>query len=249
MKFMSIALLLIFTVTVSVFTENALNNARWISANSGLKMRESPDLNAKLIVVIPYQEKVTLLEEKGEAVTISGATGKWSRVQWQSNKGWVFGGFLSTAETGKTDQRFIWGDDKSGYYSIEYPVNEWDAVAFANSSFYGALLTLRKGDTAIYIPHQPMGPGIVKEKISSRNIGRKKNIPVTVKEISTEIHPGVFQVIIYSPKENCSVVISIENYTAASIPQADMDFFYKLADTIQEASKKEFDDFYLKLPK
>lgn len=74
----------------------AMKKDAWIVPKVGLRYRDTPDLNGKKLGVIPYSEKVVLVEEKGNDMTISGVTGKWSRVEWNNKTGWVFGGFLSS---------------------------------------------------------------------------------------------------------------------------------------------------------
>jgi len=69
--------------------------ARTVNSKGGLRMRDNPDQKSQIIVVIPEGEKVELLEVTGDEVTISGATGKWSKVRWKYKSGWVFGGFLT----------------------------------------------------------------------------------------------------------------------------------------------------------
>jgi hypothetical protein len=75
-------------------------NIRMVDAESGLKMRVKPTLEGKVICVLPYGERVNLLYEEGEEMTIGGKTGVWSRVQWREAKGWVFGGFLTESIIG-----------------------------------------------------------------------------------------------------------------------------------------------------
>ncbi len=70
--------------------------SRKIISKGGLRMRDAPDITGNKIAVIPRGDIVELLEESGERITISGATGKWSKVSWKNKTGWVFGGFLST---------------------------------------------------------------------------------------------------------------------------------------------------------
>ena len=68
---------------------------RWVIAKSGLRLRNTPDLNGKRLSLIPYGSQVRLLDEKGPALVIGDRTGKWSRIVWKKTEGWVFGGFLS----------------------------------------------------------------------------------------------------------------------------------------------------------
>ncbi len=79
----------------SLTDDSSNEKLRYVASKSGLRMRDAPDISANKIDVIPNREKVELLEETGEAVTISGATGKWSKVKWKDKTGWVFGGFLT----------------------------------------------------------------------------------------------------------------------------------------------------------
>lgn len=76
---------------------------RYISSKDGLKMRENPDTSGKQIAIIPEGDKVLLLEESGNEISISNITGRWSKVKWNDKTGWVFGGFLSTVPVLKSD--------------------------------------------------------------------------------------------------------------------------------------------------
>jgi len=70
--------------------------SRYVTAKGGLRMREKPDTNASVLETIPEGEKVEFIEETGNDMTISGATGKWSKIKWRDKTGWGFGGFLSS---------------------------------------------------------------------------------------------------------------------------------------------------------
>jgi hypothetical protein len=91
--FFILLICIIFAEFINAF--DVINEPRWINAQTGLRMRESPDLNAKVIVTIPYGNEVKLSEEQGEEIEISGTAGKWSKIKWMEKEGWVFGGFLS----------------------------------------------------------------------------------------------------------------------------------------------------------
>jgi len=65
-------------------------NIRLVDDESGLKMRVKPTLEGQVICVLPYGERINLLYEEGEEMTIGGKTGVWSRVQWREAKGWLF---------------------------------------------------------------------------------------------------------------------------------------------------------------
>lgn len=90
-----ISFILFLAVNIKFYTNNIVNEPRWVRADVGLNMRENPDINSKIIQVIPDEEMVILLEETGENVSISGETGRWSKIEWRGKTGWVFGGFIS----------------------------------------------------------------------------------------------------------------------------------------------------------
>ncbi len=89
-------------VTVTQINEEVtvtqINEDRWVSGEDGIRMRKAPDSNSDTIVIIHRADKVNLLEETGNIMTIGGRTGKWSKIEWNNQTGWVFGGFLSKEE-------------------------------------------------------------------------------------------------------------------------------------------------------
>jgi uncharacterized protein YgiM (DUF1202 family) len=97
--FSGIMFLVFMISTLIINSQDIINEPRWVTADVGLNMRDAPNLNAKKIGLIPYGEQVLLVEETGNRITISGATGKWSKITWKGKTGWVFGGFLAVDET------------------------------------------------------------------------------------------------------------------------------------------------------
>lgn len=73
----------------------------WVVANGGLKMRENFNLDSKEIMVIPDGELVTAIERKLLEEEIAGVKGYWTKVNYQRENGWVFGGFLSEQDPNK----------------------------------------------------------------------------------------------------------------------------------------------------
>jgi len=66
-----------------------------VEAAAGLTMREQPGTSSKSIVVIPNGSTVKILNKGNLEETIAGKTASWYEVEWNGNKGWVFGGFLA----------------------------------------------------------------------------------------------------------------------------------------------------------
>jgi len=66
-----------------------------VEAAAGLTMREQPGTSSKSVVIIPNGSTVRILNKGNLEETIAGKTSSWYEVEWNGNKGWVFGGFLA----------------------------------------------------------------------------------------------------------------------------------------------------------
>jgi hypothetical protein len=89
----------IYLSALSVYSQAA--GLRWVSAEKGLKMRETPSVSGREITLIPHNSEVEFIEEQQQEVAIAGTRGKWTMVSWNGRKGWVFGGFLSSLKIEK----------------------------------------------------------------------------------------------------------------------------------------------------
>ncbi|MCB1160778.1 MAG: SH3 domain-containing protein [Leptospiraceae bacterium] len=67
---------------------------KYVTPKSGLIMRSKPSTSGKKLGLIPFKSKVKIIEESKEVLTISGATGRWTKVNYNKQDAWVFGGFL-----------------------------------------------------------------------------------------------------------------------------------------------------------
>jgi hypothetical protein len=86
-------------ILISVLSSNLeAAGFRWVTAEKGLKMRETPSVSGREIMLIPRNGEVEFLEEQAQEVTIAGTKGKWTMISWKGRKGWVFGGFLSAVK-------------------------------------------------------------------------------------------------------------------------------------------------------
>jgi hypothetical protein len=84
-------------------------NFAWINSTQGLKLRTSPDLNSKTIMIIPCAEKVqVLIVDKTKKVLINGFEDYWFNIKYQNTSGWAFGAYISDtkilSENGFNDQ-------------------------------------------------------------------------------------------------------------------------------------------------
>lgn len=89
-----------------------------VKAQGGLVMRQAPDPGSPKVTLVPYGDEVEVIEEQATAVVISGVSGKWTKVTWNGNTAWVFGGFLKEKEINSPDSAI----DK--YYKMENTLYE-----------------------------------------------------------------------------------------------------------------------------
>ena len=66
-----------------------------VQTAAGLTMRDQPSTSGKPIVVIPDGSSVQIIATGSTEETIAGKTSVWYQVDWNGNRGWVFGGFLA----------------------------------------------------------------------------------------------------------------------------------------------------------
>ncbi len=105
----------------------------YITAESGLRMRETPGLDGEVIIKIPYEAKVETLSETGETFTVEGIEGKWTKVKWNEYSGWVFGGYLGNRET--ADASWVKLLEKGTVYDVIQTYDGGYASAGSNDDF------------------------------------------------------------------------------------------------------------------
>jgi hypothetical protein len=76
-------------------TEFLLAQSSYVNAIGGLRMRETPSTDGKVVITIPDGEGIYIVEQKENQDTIGGRDGNWTKVEYNSKIGWVFGGFLN----------------------------------------------------------------------------------------------------------------------------------------------------------
>lgn len=104
----------------------------YISSEVGLNMREEPNTDSKVLAIIPYATKITILSEK---------TG-WIETEYQNEKGWVSADYTtkenpSVYENSAYGFSFTFKPSWAGYKFFETNSNEGTAVA----GYYVALPT------------------------------------------------------------------------------------------------------------
>lgn len=69
-----------------------------VNADGGLRLRENPNVQSKVILTIPESKIVNILEEVGEIETNNDKKGKWVRVEYGRTTGYALSPFLAKVE-------------------------------------------------------------------------------------------------------------------------------------------------------
>lgn len=79
--------------TTTVTTDDYL----YVTAPSGLSLREFNNLDSEKLVVMPYGSKVKLISiEENETMTVGGIKGGMHEIEYNNKKGYAFNGYLSS---------------------------------------------------------------------------------------------------------------------------------------------------------
>ena len=75
------------------FNENSLRGR--VNPPNGLNMRRQASGRSALILRIPNDEVVLIIDENGPKETIGGVESKWFKVLYNNTEGWVWGGYIT----------------------------------------------------------------------------------------------------------------------------------------------------------
>ena len=87
--------------TVEVQQQKNTESQKFVSAESGLVLREGSGRSFKKIILIPFNAEITVKSKSDVSENISGKTGYWIKAEWINPKdnvryeGWCFDAFLS----------------------------------------------------------------------------------------------------------------------------------------------------------
>jgi hypothetical protein len=65
-----------------------------VIANKGVNLRDLPNSIGGILLTIPKDEIVGILDKDFESETISGQTADWYKVDYRGTTGWVWSGYL-----------------------------------------------------------------------------------------------------------------------------------------------------------
>lgn len=98
---MILAIALVFNMTIATAQEEA-----YVAAESGLSLRDQPDVSGKMLTKLAYGEAIGVLEETDKnLVVLDGGekiSGKWVKVETRNHIGYVFNGYLSPNKIART---------------------------------------------------------------------------------------------------------------------------------------------------
>ena len=96
-----LAVALIFNVVVLTAQESA-----YVSAESGLSLRDQPDVSGKMLSKLAYGEAIGILEKTDKKLVVldggEKVSGEWVKVETRNHIGYVFNGYLSPTKISKT---------------------------------------------------------------------------------------------------------------------------------------------------
>ncbi|RED44575.1 SH3 domain-containing protein [Winogradskyella eximia] len=78
----------------------------YVAAESGLSLRDQPDVSGKMLSKLAYGEAIGVLEKTDKKLVILDAgekvSGEWVKVETRNHIGYVFNGYLSSTKISKT---------------------------------------------------------------------------------------------------------------------------------------------------
>lgn len=98
-----LAIVLVFNVAIATAQQQ---EEAYVAAESGLSLRDQPDVSAKMLTKLAYGEAIGVLEETDKNLVILDGgekiSGKWVKVETRNHIGYVFNGYLSANKIART---------------------------------------------------------------------------------------------------------------------------------------------------
>ncbi|SHG95624.1 SH3 domain-containing protein [Chryseolinea serpens] len=67
-----------------------------ITSATGLRLRDQPSSSGTVLLTVPYDETVGIIDKNGNIETISGREANWYKVDYKGTTGWLWSGYLET---------------------------------------------------------------------------------------------------------------------------------------------------------
>ncbi len=120
MKKTIIMLVLGFTCASLYAYTGPIQSPQKVIAFSGLKLRAEPNMQGKVIKVIPFAQQVEILDTITTVQSVEWLEGNWVMVQYEGRKGYVFDAFLTDLPIPINDYELSQEDA-----DISYPLLAW----------------------------------------------------------------------------------------------------------------------------
>lgn len=65
-----------------------------VDLTRGLNLRDQPSSSGAVLLTIPYNEIVGIINENGHSDTFAGRTANWYKVDYKGTTGWLWSGYL-----------------------------------------------------------------------------------------------------------------------------------------------------------
>lgn len=104
-----------------------------VYAPSGLKLRIHPSTEGEVLKVIPYGDKVAVLDEMPQKERIEWMSGHWMKVEHEGSEGFIFGGFISELPLPKNDFELSQNDLDITYPLISWAEHNYDEIRAADT--------------------------------------------------------------------------------------------------------------------
>ena len=99
-------MILAFGLVFNLAVVTAQQNEAYVAAESGLSLREQPDISAKMLSKLAYGEAIGILEKTDKKLVIldggKKVSGEWVKVETRTHIGYVFDGYLSPNKIART---------------------------------------------------------------------------------------------------------------------------------------------------
>ncbi|MBT1685128.1 SH3 domain-containing protein [Dawidia soli] len=65
-----------------------------VASTKGLNLRDQPGSSGTVLLTVPYNETVGVIDKNGDSETIAGKTANWYKVDYKGTIGWLWSGYL-----------------------------------------------------------------------------------------------------------------------------------------------------------
>jgi hypothetical protein len=108
--------------TLGFQNSNSVRKGKLVIAEGGLNVRENPALDAKAAFLLPNYSFLDEFEEVGEEIEVKDKKGKWTKISYEGNTGYVFGGYLTNSTLDYSE-----ANPTNTYYYIFFSTPEYGA--------------------------------------------------------------------------------------------------------------------------